>query len=107
MRQAYKLHIEIGRYHKKAEAERKCLVCDKNEVENETHFLVECPLYVEERSKYLNEVHIKYHSTRQLRGENLFIWIMMNEDTNLVRHMGRFIYESFQKRESATNDKGH
>ena len=45
------LHIETGRYSNLDESERICLLCDSNQVESEKHFLFECELYNNERSR--------------------------------------------------------
>ncbi len=38
-------HIETGRYRGVAEDDRICEYCVLNEVENEIHFILYCPLY--------------------------------------------------------------
>ena len=50
---AHSLEIERGRYAKpKTPAEKWiCNVCDHEAVEDEFHFLIQCPLYQEERAK--------------------------------------------------------
>ena len=41
------LEIETGRYAGKKRPERLCLECDLHEIESESHFMFECPLYEE------------------------------------------------------------
>ena len=50
---AHSLGIERGRYTKpKTPAEKRiCNVCDHKAVEDEFHFLIQCPLYQKERTK--------------------------------------------------------
>ena len=43
--------LEIGRYTGKPENERICPICTFGKVENEQHFLFDCPFYAEERLK--------------------------------------------------------
>ena len=50
------LHIETGRYFRKPLAERLCLLCDQNLVEDEYHFLCQCPLYQVERRTLCNYI---------------------------------------------------
>ena len=39
------LHLETGRFAGSAEEDRICQMCDLNEIENEYHFVLYCPLY--------------------------------------------------------------
>ena len=47
------LRIEPGRYVGEKPEERQCTLCNSNCIEDETHFLLECPLYNEQK----NNVH--------------------------------------------------
>ena len=51
---AHKLQSEIGRYTrpKTPWAERLCLLCNTNSVEDELHFLTECPHFTTERADF-------------------------------------------------------
>ena len=44
---AHSLKIETGRYARERteRIERICVFCDRNEVEDEYHFVIECPAY--------------------------------------------------------------
>ena len=44
-----KLRIETGRWEGEREEDRVCNVCLSEEVENEKHFLLACPMYASER----------------------------------------------------------
>jgi hypothetical protein len=56
---AHQLRIETGRYERKKnqagkisileKEEKVCLYCNLSKVEDESHFLLECPLYNHER----------------------------------------------------------
>ena len=50
--------IESGRYAKPkiAKEERKCRYCNLDDVEDEKHLLLKCPLYNEERLSLFNSV---------------------------------------------------
>ena len=49
------LEIESGRHKKLRVEERICKICN-TEVEDERHFLINCPLYAELRSRYFNSI---------------------------------------------------
>ena len=42
---SHKLHIERGRHLNIPREERLCQLCDMNKVEDEEHFILECPTY--------------------------------------------------------------
>lgn len=50
------LRIETGRWVGESEEERVCNVCLSQEVENEIHFLLGCPMYVRERVKMFERI---------------------------------------------------
>jgi len=58
------LRIETGRWVGEREHERLCKVCLCEEVENEKHFLLACPMYVRERvqmfAKIREECNLEY-----------------------------------------------
>ena len=52
---SHRLEIEAGRWHKPNRTlveERKCLFC-RNSLEDEFHFVSECPLYQDLRQEYI------------------------------------------------------
>ena len=51
-----KLRIETGRWRNEVEQERVCKVCLCEEIENEKHFLLACPMYVRERAKMFRRI---------------------------------------------------
>jgi len=50
------LRIEQGRYVEEKVEERLCVLCQDSRVEDEAHFMLECPLYAKEREKMWSEV---------------------------------------------------
>jgi hypothetical protein len=51
-----KLGIERGRWRERREHERLCPVCLCQEIEDERHFLLACPMYVRERVKMFERI---------------------------------------------------
>jgi hypothetical protein len=51
-----KLRIETGRWRKEREEERVCKVCLCQEVEDEKHFILLCPMYVRERAAMFERI---------------------------------------------------
>ena len=48
----HKLQVEIGRHHEIPREKRVCKLCNLNKVEDEDHFITECPAYADIRSEY-------------------------------------------------------
>jgi hypothetical protein len=90
---AHRLLIETGRWHKPNKIprnERKCIICNK--LEDEYHFLLECTLYCEIRTKYLPKYYWKRPNIPK------FIELMSNESTTIIRKLSTFIYKAFEIR---------
>ena len=95
------LMIEKGRHMRPQinRNDRKCGLCT-NEIENEFHFVIVCPLYEKERV-------IPFQSCREnskyfdngLNEEQKFIFIMTNECPKIIRTLAKFVYNSFIIRE--------
>ncbi len=56
------LHIETGRFRNVKEDERKCHVCNNEDIENEFHFLCVCNAYIEFRNVLYNSIYNVCHN---------------------------------------------
>ncbi len=56
------LNIEVGRFRGLSVAERKCIFCDQNEVETESHFLLKCPFYSTIRNSLSNQTGVNLNN---------------------------------------------
>jgi len=106
---AHNLQIEIGRFgkNKTPRLERFCLYClslGKQTVEDEVHFLMSCPLYSTERQKMLDIIHKKFPSTLLLNPNDMFHWLMTQENVIFIKSIGKFCNKSFKIRDE-TNSK--
>ncbi len=54
------IRIETGRYTNTDVAERICLLCEEDKVENEVHFLFECSLYDAERNQFETSMNCNF-----------------------------------------------
>ena len=50
------LNVEVGRHNNIEYLERICYLCDKQELEDEFHFVIRCPVYKNLRDVYLPAV---------------------------------------------------
>ena len=88
---AHRLRIETGRWERPplAVATRKCYFCDN--LEDECHFVLECPAYEELRERY-----IPYRF--RCKSMYNFIQLMSSEDSSVVCSLAAFIYKAFELR---------
>ena len=106
----HSLRIEIGRYEPKLNTvsgklelllrcERLCQHCSHDLIENELHFVLECPLYNSPRLDFLENLFQKFPNLRNINLENLFIWIMSNEDLDFNAVFSVFLGNIFKIRQ--------
>jgi hypothetical protein len=73
-------------------------------VEDETHFLFECPLYVESMVSFLRYMNEKCPNLQLLNNQNKLVWLMTNEDTDIVNKFVDFIQNNYNLRKVLTNN---
>ena len=105
---AHNLRIETGRYEKTRDGngsvkllernKRICQLCNLNCIEDELHFLIECPIYNSERQLFFQEVSLSNKNFSSLNSVNKFLWLMSNEDHLLLNNLCKFISVSFENR---------
>lgn len=88
---AHNLAIESGRKQHTPRHMRICMFCDKNEVEDEFHFAMVCPLYHELRTRYIPD------QFRVNPNWNSFVSFLINP--NYLTPILYFLHKAFQKRE--------
>ena len=96
------LLIEKGRHLKPPleRNDRKCFIC-KNEVENEIHFLITCPLYRDERESLFHTCRENCRLFDSIPSEEQkYIFIMTNENINVIKAVAKFIINSLKLREN-------
>ena len=95
----HQLMIEKGRYRKnKIDRDMQfCFVC-KNQIEDETHFILRCSLYSPGRrvlEDACRETCVRYD---QLNEEQKFVFIMTNENEKVIKILSKFIFENLNLR---------
>jgi hypothetical protein len=78
--------------------ERVCLYCNLSKVEDESHFLLECPLYNHERSFFFNEIGSICEFFLSLNNHDKFYWILNNEDYKILSIFSTFLKTCFSLR---------
>ena len=87
----HRLEIEAGRWHKPNRTpveERKCIFC-RNSLDDEFHFVIECPLYQDLRQEYIK----RYFWTRPNMPK--FIELLQSENKKTIIY--QFTFSKFQK----------
>lgn len=90
---SHRLEVEVGRWAKPNKIpyqNRKCKIC--NVLEDEFHFLLECPLYADLRKRYIN----KFFWTRPNMLK--FIELMSTDHGKTLKQVSVFIEKAFQCR---------
>ena len=87
----HRLRIETGRYVGLERNNRICEKCHMNVVENEIHFLIDCPFYKENRIKLLNEVQKHNVNFNNLDSSQKYFWIVTCENIDILLQLGNFL----------------
>ena len=92
---AHRLAIETGRHlrPKICKEERICKNCDLEEVEDESHFLLKCPLYCQQRTILMKTI-LSYTTSGSV--EELFIILMKSGETAVIKALGKYIHTAFK-----------
>ena len=97
---SHPLMIEKGshRKHPLTRPERKCPFC-RDHIEDECHFVINCPLYNTERGNLFKSVINNSTSFNDIPSDyQKFIFILTNEDPIVLRDLALFTYKAFQIR---------
>ena len=89
---AHNLNIESGRYTNVDREERICTLCELNDIEDEFHFILKCPLYHELRNKYIKPYYQKKPSSMKL------VQLLSTENTKDLANLGKFVSLAQKKR---------
>ena len=90
---AHKLAIETGRKQHTPRHMRICMLCDRNEIEDEFHFVLICPWYTDLRNRYIPDEFKTQPSWNKL--------ISMLINPNYLKPVMFFLHSAFQKREKS------
>ena len=101
----HKLEIEIGRYNNIPADRRLCKLCKSAQVEDEKHFLLQCPIYKIQRQKLFDMSEKYINNFKNIADEQKFKEIITNK--NLIIILASYIKLSMLKRDQIHNDKNH
>lgn len=96
----HELQIEKGRHMRPPiERSNRVCFCCKEELEDESHFLIKCPLYSENRSNLFQACRENCKNFDSLMtDQQKFIFILTNESESVVQKLAYFVFNSFKIR---------
>ena len=98
---SHRLHIETGRWTKPNCTPYNLRVCNQcNIIEDEFHFVCECELYNDLRSKYISNYYRVRHNMAK------FVELITSDNEKILKRLSIFIHKAFQiRRETYTNNQ--
>ena len=91
---SHSLKIEAGRHNDTSRANRKCPFCDLNDIEDEYHFIIICPLYSDLRKDYIPEYYIKRPSMYK------FITLLECTSVKRLKNLATYVIKAMKQRNS-------
>ena len=84
--QNHKLPVEIYSWKIvfKPRPERTCTICEGGEVGDEYHYVMNCPVFLEDRNKLLPKI-------KNDKSPRAFIKLLKSEDINILRGLAKFL----------------
>ena len=92
---SHTLKIEQGRYTNDRRENRKCTLCDLNDIEDEFHFVLKCPFYSLLRKQYIKEYYYKKPSVFKM------IQLFSVQNVTELCNLGRYLHLATKKRNEA------
>lgn len=89
---SHKLYIETGRYVGLNRTERLCQNCDTHNIEDEFHFMLQCPLYSNLRTQYIKPYYFRRPSAFKL------IELLSTHNVKELCNLARYIKLAFDVR---------
>ena len=96
---SHKLRIETGRYDNIPSDERLCNLCNCNRIENETHFLLDCPSFSPIRDTFFSKLEPKIPFLRLQSHECLLSHLMNSTDYFINIKLISFMSTCFELRD--------
>ena len=92
---SHSLAIETGRHNGILRENRKCTFCDLNDIEDEYHFIIICPLYRDIRKDYIPNYYVKKPSMDK------FITLLKCTSVKRLKNLATFVIKATKLRNLA------
>ena len=97
----FKNSLAFEPYLKIANPDRRLCECCSTcmgQTEDEFHFLIECPKYLPLRTELFSSAGELNKYFDRYSPELKFVWIMSNENQNVINQLGTFLIDAFRMR---------
>jgi hypothetical protein len=97
---AHKLEIGKGRYIGLKVEDRICQLCNffLDDIEDEVHFLLQCPSLQKERWEIINNINEISKNFKSLDNRSKLVWLMSTEDSTIIKKTGRLLLDLHTKK---------
>ena len=83
--------IEIGRYKNLETEERLWKLCITQKIEDEYHFLIDCPIYNNSRKICYQKISELCSNFNNILDKSKFYYLFINEDLSIINIFGNCI----------------
>lgn len=90
---AHELKVETGRHNGIPREQRICTLCSNNQVEDEFHLVLQCPIYADLRHRFIPKRYIKRHAC-----PNDFYALMQSHNESVITRLTHYLIEAIQRR---------
>ena len=94
---SHQLNIETGRHRNIARTDRKCELCETNDIEDEYHFVMICPVYRLLRIHYIPRFYYVRPSMAN------FLDLLNCSNANVLNRLAVFCIKAFKQRQNELN----
>ena len=93
---AHELKVEKGRHNGTPYLQRICVFCRNNQIEDEFHFVLQCPFFHDLRIRYIPQRYIKRYPNVED-----FYAIMKCKNESVIARLAQYLIVAFQRRADA------
>ena len=94
----HKLMIEVGRHCNINLENRLCKMCHHKVIEDEKHFLLQCPYYHKNRIVLMNKIKVISPLITNLNIADQLIWIMSCKEPAIITAVANYVAQSMKLR---------
>ena len=89
----HELKVETGRDNCTPHAERICTLCSNNQVEDEFHLVLQCPVYAVLKHSFIPKRYVKRHPC-----PSDFYALMQSHNESVISRLAQYLIEAIQRR---------